>query len=674
MKRFATIVTHNYLDYARMLAISLSRAMPDAHLTIFCDDQSSATYLARSLTTGDTVVLPTIQRLGVKRAKFDLYAQMASHDFVYLDADIIVLEDLSALFGLRTLAACPVDLDRLPYIHNPHYPWPGDPTLQCRHYFNSGILFFPQHLRPWLESIRDEAHRDEQWYRYILPGYLYDNHFLCAMTNRDNLDIMPLDRDVYSDTAVRQGLQWHVQLDNGHLINTHSGTIVKLLHFAEGREPNYFWAHMPTWLAAFLQERTSRPSLRTFSVLDPTPVQPIVLPLVSQWLASEHHQTIAAIREPFVRNVLDLCVQEIDSILAEPSRTDFGNESFFRNPHAFEELLFAHNGPHSETWEGLRCNRTYLTPREYQVLSAWIRECQIENVVEVGAGETSVLCRRLGCDVICIECNDGPWVRRASEAGAHVYLVLFDERTRHFDDRGLADAAAGARCDLLLIDAPIGRENRRFVLEQLDRYLRPRYVVVHDVVRDCRNVFAWLRTLGWTLYDYVDSRRGLALLRRMDVTVDKLTMDLQADAPASRPSQDSEPDTGWTKGVASPWAWAGALIGQVGPFWCDREYIVPVQVQNLSGRCLGADGGVNLAYHWRRVTQTGVEDAIEGIRTRITPALWPGERRIVLTTVRTPPLPGHFGLEFDLVEEGVAWFAQHGYPGPVCEVDVLLPQ
>jgi len=93
---------------------------------------------------------------------------------------------------------------------------------------------------------------------------------------------------------------------------------------------------------------------------------------------------------------------------------------------------------------------------------------------------------------------------------------------------------------------------------------------------------------------------------------------------------------------------------------------VRILVENLSpvrwprtgwtsrGRTLSA------SYHWR--AEDGSIVVHDGLRTPLRTALGPGERAHVTLSVVAPRLEGSYVLEADLVQEGVAWFSDHGSP------------
>jgi hypothetical protein len=665
MRRFATISTETYLPHTRMLYHSLMRSNPEAELTIYCDSELYPKAFGHSERLRFRI-LPSIRQLGVKRARFDLYVEMSVEPFVYLDSDIIVLEDLSSLFTGDQIAACPETFEECPFIENHEYPWPGDPTLKNRRYCNSGLLFFPTSVRPFLQRIRDLVQDDDCWRRYIIPGWLNDNHFFGAMLNLFDVDFRPLDRREFGIAGLRTLHTWNVIRRGNQLIHQPTGQVLRLAHFAYGQDPDYCYARMPAWLAAFLQERGGIRALNQVSK------QRFALPRLSvmRWIESENGDLVNEIQEDFHRSVLSLCAREIDSILADPSVRDRGNESFFQYPKEFEELLYTDNGPADLRWNDLYCNRAYLAPLEYEFVDECIRRYEIKSVVESGAGETSILFRRSGCSVISIEWQEGSWAERARASGAAVHIVPFDSATNLYVEEQLRPALEGVSCDLLFIDSPVGRERRSRVPAQFLEFIDARYILVHDVARDHRNIFEWMRNQGWTIIEYYPSRRGILLLER---TIGKRTLDpiLITGAAEERTTVVKIADPFQPPSGDGPYAWEIAVIGMLGPFFVKGRYLVPVALVNRSNRDLGASLRISVSYHWRRADAPYDVTFFEGERSEIRPDLKPGESRRLLCDVIAPSEAGRYLLEWDLVEEGVTWFARPGAVGPLREVEIV---
>jgi len=96
------------------------------------------------------------------------------------------------------------------------------------------------------------------------------------------------------------------------------------------------------------------------------------------------------------------------------------------------------------------------------------------------------------------------------------------------------------------------------------------------------------------------------------------------------------------------------------------RFTVPLLVENRSpvgwprtgftsrGRTLSA------SYHWK--VADGSMAVHDGLRTPLRAALGPGKSMRVSLAVVAPGRPGAYVLEADLVQEGVAWFADHGSP------------
>lgn len=666
-KRFATIATESYLTYSRMLYHSLIQSNPEAELTIFCDTELFPELFGH----GERLhfrVLPSINELGVKRAKFDLYVEMSRESFTYLDSDIIVLEDLSNLFGGDQLSGCQDTLADCPFIENPDYPWPGDPTLLNRRYCNSGVLFFPVSMRDFLKQIRDLAQDDACWVRYIIPGGLYDNHFLCAMLNRFDVDFFPLDPNKFGIAGFRSHNSWNVTRLGKHLISQPSGEILHLAHFAYGQDPDFCFARMPAWLAAFLQDRGGlRTSNTTSRNTQSSPPQ-----TVAQWISSEKGDLVSQIHDDVFRRVLGACAVEIDTILANPYQEDRGNESYFQNPAEFQDLLYSSNERTDASWKGLLCNGAYLTPLEYEFAEECIRRYEIKSVVESGAGETSAMFRAAGCSVVSIEWLEGPWAQRARAAGATVHIVSFDSSLNTFAESQLSEALNGVSSDLLFVDSPMGGERRRGVPEQFLKYIDPRYLLVHDVSRDHRNIFEWLRDKGWTLVEYCPSRRGVLLLQRSKPERASKPISLikhPANLPVEAVTKSSAPAPAENSEMA--FAWEIAVLGTLGPFRAAGRYFVTVALINCSNRILGSSASIHLSYHWRRPDGAREVVVMDGERSAIQPDLRPGESRRILCEILAPAEPGRYLLEWDLVEEGVTWFSWQWPAGSMPEVDVL---
>lgn len=77
--------------------------------------------------------------------------------------------------------------------------------------------------------------------------------------------------------------------------------------------------------------------------------------------------------------------------------------------------------------------------------------------------------------------------------------------------------------------------------------------------------------------------------------------------------------------------------------------------------------GVALSYHW--LDDRGNPIVWDGLRTSL-PVIAPGERVSVEAAVLAPIPPGRYGFAFDLVAEGIAWFAELGSQPAAAQVEV----
>ena len=90
---------------------------------------------------------------------------------------------------------------------------------------------------------------------------------------------------------------------------------------------------------------------------------------------------------------------------------------------------------------------------------------------------------------------------------------------------------------------------------------------------------------------------------------------------------------------------------------------LPVKVKNTSDEIWPAKGpeSVRLSYHW---LDAGTSKSVvwDGKRTFLSKDVAPAEEVVIDAMVETPPTKGNYILEFDLVQEKVAWFGKKGSP------------
>ena len=97
---------------------------------------------------------------------------------------------------------------------------------------------------------------------------------------------------------------------------------------------------------------------------------------------------------------------------------------------------------------------------------------------------------------------------------------------------------------------------------------------------------------------------------------------------------------------------------------------VPITIKNTSNRTWAASGPnpIRLSYHW--ADAAGKLLVLEGERTALHADQAAGQEVTAQAAVRAPASAGSFELQWDVVEEGIAWFSQKGVPMTKAPVDV----
>jgi hypothetical protein len=114
-----------------------------------------------------------------------------------------------------------------------------------------------------------------------------------------------------------------------------------------------------------------------------------------------------------------------------------------------------------------------------------------------------------------------------------------------------------------------------------------------------------------------------------------------------------ENDRDWYKNTISP------STGTAPTLYAGDFITIPVTVRNEGPMLWRADRSpmVNLSYHWRQGDNADYV-VFDGERTSLPHDVAPGESVTVDAVVLAPPKPGTYELEWDLVQEHVAWFYQ----------------
>lgn len=222
-------------------------------------------------------------------------------------------------------------------------------------------------------------------------------------------------------------------------------------------------------------------------------------------------------------------------------------------------------------------------------------------------------------------------------------FVPFDHERRRFSELELRDRLAEQELsdvDLLFIDSPIGTRNRQDLLSQLLRWVKPRFVLYPDSLRDSANLFQDQTRHGLRLIHFLDSPRGLTLFA-IPPYEDSGTLPDSFDAA----TVVSEPRTRIT-----------FLEPRATVFEPGGQFRVRIALTNTAGAMLSSryTRPVNLAYHWR--TSDGKMAVFDGVRTRLPCDLEPGDTVECLLSVVAPEQEGEYLLQAAVVQESVTWF------------------
>lgn len=122
-----------------------------------------------------------------------------------------------------------------------------------------------------------------------------------------------------------------------------------------------------------------------------------------------------------------------------------------------------------------------------------------------------------------------------------------------------------------------------------------------------------------------------------------------------------------SKGPLPDNGFKAALSVENGPasLKANSEYALNLKIKNISNavwplKAERADGKftIHLAYHW--FDKKGKALIFDGERTRLPDDLKPEEEVSLKARVISPAQAGEYRLEFDMVQEAVAWFKEKG--------------
>jgi hypothetical protein len=493
--RFITITTANYARNTIRLVRSLRRVHPEAEITVFTDD---GTLARRFAAHGATLhVLPQIAEMSVKRAKFFAYAIASkAGDFVYLDGDIVVLKPLDALWAVGDFVSTRDDLSGCDFIPNRDRPWERHPELSGSQYFNSGVFYARASLASFFERVCVDVRDDRDWNDLIIPGKLHDNHYLCAKIVQYGIETKFVSEYAYNWQGFLQGSNLRCHVDGaGELCADETGEPLHLVHFAGVSSIESFIATLPTEVLGVLARAVGAEDaglIEAVATLVPeqaTDARPLV-PLLKAMGG--------ATRTSPLRPGADTSLLQDDALsVASIALSTIGDDT---------------------RWNGLRCGNAYLGAAEYRQLRDFVRAAKIDGILEFGAGYTTVLFHRLVERQMALEGWDGPWLQFAREQGAAAQLVPFSHSSGFAEDSlktAIDSILKGAGKSMVFLDSPQGTDSRACVAEQIIAHAGfADFVVVHDSVRDARNVYRLAAALKMQVLGHFPSLRGLTFLGR----------------------------------------------------------------------------------------------------------------------------------------------------------------
>ena len=571
--------------------------------------------------------------LGAKRTKLTAFVEaLRGGSVLYLDADAIVLENLDDLWGGSRIKGVLVDIEQgHAFIKDKKHPWPGNPSLVNRCYIMSGAFYAPAELLPLFEEMRLASLDEATWRRYAAEGFLYDQHFFNAFLNMCQVPVELVDPAVYGwEGLLKEGAVQVYRLGT-RLINRHTHRTLRLVLFGGIQQTPELLRSLPIEVAALIFERIA-------------PDRASMDQALAQLYAALSEPMGQRSTEPLIKDILQLLLAEIPhlaSAYTQPLELAH-RASYLANPDAIKSIAFANPLPQCK-WNGLCCGGSYLDAAEYHQLRAIVRRLKIRSVLETGAGETTILFQSLGVKTFALEYQRGPWLDRAAAKGATCMVVPFDHQQYRFSDLELRDRLAEQKLshvDLLFVDSPIGTRNRRNILSQLLNWVKPRFVLYHDSLRDAKNLFRDQARHGLRLIHFLDSPRGLALFA-VPPCQEPVTLSDSFDAATVVPE--------YRVSIAF-------LEPRPTVFEPGGTYRVRIVLANKSRAILSTQytHPVNMAYHWR--TRDGKVAVWDGVRTGLPCDLEPGDTVECLLTVVAPETEGGYVLQAAVVQEDVTWF------------------
>jgi hypothetical protein len=387
-------------------------------------------------------------------------------------------------------------------------PWSSSPELSGEKYFNSGVFAVPSGFFEFFREIEQSASDINEWLRYIVPGKLYDNHFICAKIAQHQIPVKFISEYEYNWQGFRSFGRLNCYLDETFNLRSHQDVLLRLVHFAGVQDIDAYVSSLPLDIIRVLAEQVGDGKTGSLELMAAALNLKVDLEDRLKLVIARSMCTppVEKITRPGAELSLLAAPESLASIALSVQESDF-------------------------IWNGLKCGSAYLTAAEYQKLRDFVVNANIDAVLEFGAGYTTALFAGLVSKQVALEGWDGPWLEYARSSGADARLVPFSSESG-FDEATIIQgvnilASAGGKW-MVFIDSPQGTANRAMVVEQVISHVQNAdFYVVHDSIRDSSIVYRLSSALGLQVIEHFPSLRGLTILGKRGYVLSKKPQFLQ---------------------------------------------------------------------------------------------------------------------------------------------------
>ena len=469
---------------------------------------------------------------------------------------------------------------------------------------------------------------DNNIIKYTLP----DNHFLCAFIILNNIDVTLIDREVFNWQGLYNNKELLVVRRGNSLFNKYNQKKLKLIHFAGINDIDDFILKLPIDISSLIL---------SYSVDDNFLFKE---KRIFVYLSEQSKYFTEKVEDDYVLKIFDAFIKEIANISDNKFNKKYSLfDSYILDLESLLSLCLTK--PNSDYyWNGLKCGGAYLEAQEYVYLRNIVSQYNIRSIVEIGAGETSILFNTQGINTLSIEPFDGPWLKKALECGCNAHLIEFIPDKLIFDEKKIADVLSSflKEVDLIFIDSPVGPQTKSKILTQICKYIGTKYVLFNDAIKDSRIIFSYQIQHNLKIIEFFDTFRGMAFFK-VENEKEAATTVL---SPFNGDTRIDNPDYILDIDVKEDYFKKG-----------ETKYIKTILKNNgkqiYSSRF---NNPVFLSYHW--FDSEGSIVQYDGIRTKLPCDMYPGDTMEFEIQIEILDSPGKYILEIDLVQEGVSWFKQ----------------